>query len=89
MVEAQYDDQQQMDPEDEQAYMMQMQMQQQQQQDLYANEYGDEMMMNQMGQQYAEPSDAVNALVRTLISTHIHTHTLIIRFLRGSDDSHD
>ena len=35
-----------MDPEDEQAYMMQMQMQQQQQQDLYANEYGDEMMMN-------------------------------------------
>jgi len=43
MVEAQYDDQQ-MDPE-EQEYLMQMQMQQQQQ-ELYADEYGNEMMMN-------------------------------------------
>ena len=62
MVE-QYDDQQQMDPEEEQAYLMQMQMQQQQ--ELYADEYGNEMMINQMGHpQYAEQSEATNAVVR-------------------------
>ena len=63
MVEAHYDDQQ-MDP-DEQEYLMQQQMQMQQQQ-VYEDEYGQEIMMNQMGQ-YQEPSDVTNALVRTIL----------------------
>lgn len=52
-----------MDPEEEQAYMQQMQMQQQQ--EIYHDEYGNEVLMNQMGQQpYMEQTDASNALVR-------------------------
>lgn len=47
----------------------------QQQQEMYANEYGDEMMMQQMGQpQYMEQSDATNALVRSPNSPTLATH---------------
>ena len=39
-----------MDPEQE-AYLMQQQQMQMQQQEVYQDEYGNEVMMNQMGQQ--------------------------------------
>ena len=42
---------------------------------MYANEYGDEMMMQQMGQpQYMEQSDATNALVRSPNSPTLATN---------------
>ena len=65
MVEQQHYDEQPMDAEEEQAYLMQLQMQQQQQQEIYTDEYGQEVMMNQMGQhpQQYDTSDATNALV--------------------------
>ena len=55
-----YDDQD-MDPEEEQAYLNQYR----QQQDVYTDEDGQEVMMNYNGQQQYETSDATNALVRT------------------------
>ena len=69
MVEAEYDGHMEMDPNEEEEYLMQQraaQMQMQHPGEIYQDEYGNEVMMNPVGQipmsQY-ENSDPTNALV--------------------------
>ena len=66
MVEAEYDGQMEMDPNEEEEYILQQrQMQMQNPNEIYQDEYGNEVMMNPVGQipmQY-ENNDPTNALV--------------------------